>query len=119
MDNFKGNSKEKPSNYREEYHKRMMHACFMYLMTNGTLHNERKTFNALKSILELMTTGENLSDVEYENCIVYFYDDYSKGCESPIPELYVRQILVPAIKKYGQLDLVLGATLLYIARNNV
>jgi hypothetical protein len=99
--------------------KNLMHACFMYLLSDGSLSSEKKTFNALRSILEAMVIHDNLSEDDYEECIVYFYEDYSKGCNSPIPETYVRETLVPAIKNYGHPDLLLGASILFIAKSNI
>lgn len=98
--------------------KRIMHNCFMYMMQNGFLKNQSTLMNCLKSIITVLGSKYNLTESERNECLVYFLEDYSKGCSSPIPESYMRGTLIPAINQMGRTDIPLGVSIVMIAENN-
>lgn len=95
--------------------KRIMHACFMYMMANEMLSSDNTLFRALKSIIYILENTHHLSQLEQDNCLIYFFNDYSLGCSSPMPEPYVRSTIIPAIRNYDIIDISLGELILAIA----
>lgn len=99
--------------------KKLMHACFMYMMANRILSSEQTMLTALKSITYILGNTHHLTQVEQDNCLIYFFNDYSQGCSSPISESYMRNTLIPAIKTHGIVDIPLAGTIIGIALENI
>ena len=92
--------------------------CFMYMMAKGMLNNQNDTIKGLASFIYILTANEGCSRKEMEDCVVYFFEEYSKGLNNPLPEFYVRSTIAPAVLKINNFDVPLGASIYAIAIKN-
>lgn len=98
--------------------KGLTYNCFMYMMAQGLLNNQNDTIRGLASFIYTLTVSENCSRQEREDCVVYFFEEYSRGLNSPIPESYVRSTIAPAVLSVQNFDVPLGASIYMIATKN-
>ena len=103
----------------ETQQKRIMLSIFGAMMFGGHFRNESRMLRELKAIHYLLRVQEHLSDQESDNCLFYFYKEYSKGCRQPISDSYIRKILITIVKNFESMDLIAGASLLLAAKMNV
>ena len=96
-----------------------MHAVFMYMMTKGMLRNQSQMASALKSVVTILETQGEITSVEKDDCLLYFFQDYSKGCSSPLSDSYIRNSMIPVVYQHGRLDLALGSSIILVAKNNI
>lgn len=103
----------------ETQQKRIMLSIFGAMMFGGHFRNETQMLRELKAIHYLLKTQEHLSDQESDNCLFYFYKEYSKGCRQPLSDSYIRNMLIPNVKNFESMDLIAGASLLLAAKMNM
>ena len=92
--------------------------CFMYMMAKGVLNNQTDTIKGLASFIYTLTANEGCSRKEMEDCVVYFFEEYSQGLNNPLPESYVRSTIAPAVLTIRNYDVSLGASIYAIAVKN-
>ena len=98
--------------------KGLTHNCFMYMMAQGMLKNQNDTIKGLASFIYLFTAAESLTFQEMKDCVVYFFEDYSKGIGHPLPESYVKETIAPAVLTIRNFDVPLGGSIYEIATRN-
>ena len=103
----------------ERKQKKLMGAVFMYMMSKGMFRDQLKMSTALKSVIHVLETSGDISSSEKDNCLLYFFQEYSQGCASPIPDSYIKSSMIPIVYQYGQIDLPLGLSIVTIAKNNI
>lgn len=96
--------------------KRLMHSIFMTMMTGGQLSNQQMMAKILKGVYVLLGSQEGLSTDECDNCLLYFFQDYSKGCSRPLPDSYIKTNMIPIVKNFGSADIAWGASLITAAK---
>ena len=96
--------------------KRLMHGIFMTMMTGGQLSNQQTMATILKGVYDLLGSQEGLSPNECENCLLYFFQDYSKGWSSPLSDSFIRTNMIPIVKNFGSSDIAWGAALITAAK---
>lgn len=92
--------------------KRIMYDVFGCMMMGGHLFNERKMTTILKAIHHILHTQEKLSIPECDDCLLYFFQEYAKGCSEPISESYIRANMIPTVKNCPYMDVLTGASIL-------
>lgn len=98
--------------------KGLTYNCFMYMMAKGMLKNQNDTIKGLASFIYILTANEGCSRKEMEDCVVYFFEEYSKGLNNPLPESYVRSTIAPAVLTIRNFDVPLGGSIYAIATKN-
>ncbi len=98
--------------------KGLTYNCFMYMMAKGMLNNQDDTIKGLASFIYIFTASEHLTFKEMEDCVVYFFEEYSKGLRCPLPESYVRSTIAPAVLTVRNFDVPLGGSIYDIAMKN-
>ena len=98
--------------------KGLTYNCFMYMMAKGMLNNQNDTIKGLASFIYILKVNEGCSRKEMEDCVVYFFEEYSRGLSSPLLESYVRSTIVPAVLTVRNFDVPLGGSIYAIAAKN-
>ena len=98
--------------------KGLTYNCFMYMMAKGMLNNQNDTIKGLASFIYILTANEGCSRKEMEDCVVYFFEEYSKGLNNSLPESYVRSTIAPAVLTIRNFDVPLGGSIYAIATKN-
>lgn len=93
----------------------LMHKLFELMMASGHLNNQDQMAKELKAIHSLLSTRYSLSISECDNCLLYFFRDYSLGCSSPLSDSFIRTNMIPTIKNYPAMDIDAGKELLLSA----
>jgi hypothetical protein len=99
----------------ESRQKKFMLGVFEYMRSSGIFNNQMKMASGLRSTMYILQVKENLTKKELDNCLVYFFKDYSLGCSAPLSESEIRNNLIPNVYKYGKLDFALGGTICQMA----
>lgn len=99
--------------------KRFMHAVFMYMMTKGMLSNQMQMVTALKSVVSILETQGEITSREKDECLLYFFQEYSQGCSSPLSDSYIKSSMIPVVYQHGKIDLALGSSIVIVAKNNI
>ena len=92
--------------------KKVMYGVFMFMMNNGYFVNQKMMATALKSVIHILGNAHGLSKTEQDNCLVYFFEEYAKGCSQPMPESYIRSSLIPIVHNWGTIDITVGTDIL-------
>lgn len=95
-----------------------MERAFMYLMHNGSFSSEQKLMSSLRSLVYCMANKYDLTNDDQGFCLFVFWKEYNKGCATPMPDLYIKNTLIPAIFSFGKLDVALGASILMMVERN-
>lgn len=93
----------------------LMHKLFELMMASGHLNNQDQMAKELKAIYSLLATRYSLSISECDNCLLYFFRDYSLGCSSPLSDSFIRTNMIPTVKNYPAMDIDAGKELLLSA----
>ena len=96
----------------------LMYKIFGGMMMGGHFQNQQKMVSILKAIHHLLETQEHLSSQECDNCLLYFFREYAKGCSQPISDSYIRTNMIPIVKNYPSMDIAWGASILMAAKIN-
>lgn len=97
----------------------LMQNIFGMMLVNGDLNNQHRMTSLLKAIYTLLGTQENLTSQEQDNCLLYFFREYAQGCNHPIDDLYIRANMIPIVKRYPNMDLARGLSLLLAAKSHI
>jgi hypothetical protein len=100
----------------QQQQKTLMYDIFGGMMMGGYFHNQHKMVSVLKAIYHLLGTQEKLTPQECDNCLLYFFQEYAKGCNQPISDSYIRSNMIPIVKEYQNMDLALGVSILMAAK---
>lgn len=100
-----------------EQQKKLMMNIFGSMMMGGHFKNQHQMTSELKAIYYLLMEREGLSPQECDDCLLYFFREYSKGCTPAISDTDIKEILVPTIKNYGRMDIISGASLIIAAKD--
>ena len=84
--------------------KRLMLNIFGSMMMGGHFRNPYKMTGILKGIYLLLSKSANLTTQECDNCLLYFFQEYAKGCSNPISDYDIRTIMIPSVKNYTEPD---------------
>ena len=98
--------------------KRLMNNVFGSMMMGGHFSDQRNMISILKAIHHLLGTQENLSTIECDNCLLYFFQEYAKGCSQPITDSYISTNMIPTVKSFPAMNLLLGSSILLTAKFN-
>lgn len=91
----------------------------MYMMVNGMFKNQIQMMTALKSVVFVPETMSDISTSEKDSCLLYFFQEYSQGCSSPLSESYIRSSMIPMVYQHGKVDLASGSSIVIVAKNNI
>jgi hypothetical protein len=95
-----------------------MYNVFGGMMMGGHFQNQQKMASILKAIHYLLGTQEHLSPQECDNCLLYFFQEYAKGCSQPISDSYIKTTMIPVVKNYPNMDIECGMSILTAAKMN-
>lgn len=101
----------------KEQQRKLMLNIFYSMMMGGHFKNQHQMTSELKAIYYLLMEREGLSPQECDDCLLYFFREYSKGCTPAISDTDIKEILVPTIKNYGRMDIISGASLIITAKD--
>ena len=96
-----------------------MCSIFGAMMVGGHFSNQEKMAEELKAIHYLLKEQEHLSEHDCDKCLFYFFKEYVQGCDSPIPDSYIENNMIPIVKNFETMDLLAGLSLLYAAKMNL
>ena len=99
--------------------KKFMHAVFMYMMTKGMFNNQRQMVTALKSVVTILETEGEISSQEKDDCLLYFFQEYAQGCSTPLSDSHIKSSMIPIVYQHGKIDIPLGASIIFVAKNNI
>jgi hypothetical protein len=100
----------------QQEQKRLMNNVFGGMMMGGHFRDQRKMIGILKAIHYLLETQENLSVQECDNCLLYFFQEYAKGCREPISDAYIKSNMIPLVKNFPSMNLQWGLSILISAK---
>lgn len=89
--------------------KLLIHYCFRVMMTNGMLNSQNSLFGGLNSVAFFLKNAFDLSDKEIHQALVYFFDEYNKGCTTPMTSAHINQNVIPAVLAHKEIDITLAA----------
>ena len=98
---------------------KFMHAVFWHMMTNGMLRNQLQMASALKSVVSILEIQREITSTEKDDCLLFFFQEYSKGCSSPLSDSYIKNSMIPIVYQHGRIDMALGSSIILIAKNNI
>lgn len=102
-----------------EQQKRLMFNIFGGMMTGGHFTNQQQMVRELKAVHYLLGSQEKLTPTECDNCLLYFFREYAKGCSQPLSDDYIRRNLIPTVKNFRSMDLMWGASLILAAKQSL
>ena len=102
----------------QQQQKHLMYNVFGGMMMGGHFQNQQKMASILKAIHFLLGTQEHLSPQECDNCLLYFFQEYAKGCSQPISDSYIKTNMIPVVKNYPNMDIAWGMSILTAAKMN-
>jgi hypothetical protein len=100
----------------QQEQKRLMTNVFGAMMVGGHYKDQRKMTSILKAIHHLLGTQEHLSAQECDDCLLYFFQEYAKGCSESITDSYIKANMIPIVKAYPSMDMTWGLSLLMSAK---
>lgn len=83
---------------------------FLTMLREGTLRNQNKMVAQLKGVYMVLNSHKNLSERECDDFLFSFFKEYEKGCNSQIPESYIRNYMIPVVKNCTTMDIAWGAS---------
>ena len=92
-----------------------MFNVFGGMMVGGHFQNQEKMASILKAIHYLLGTQENLTVQECDNCLLYFFQEYAKGCSQPLSDSFIKTNIIPIVKNFPYMDLAWGKSILMAA----
>lgn len=99
--------------------KKFMRAVFMYMMTKGMFNNQTQMVTALKSVVTILETQGEISSREKDDCLLYFFQEYAQGCPTPLTDSYIKSSMIPIVYQHGKIDIPLGSSIIFVAKNNI
>lgn len=96
--------------------KKLMYNIFGAMMTGGHFDNQQQMAKELKAIHYLLKEQEGLSEQECDNCLLYFFQEYGKGCSQPLTDSLIKENMIPIIKNFGSMDVAWGLSLITAAK---
>lgn len=96
---------------------KLMYNIFGIMMTQGHFDDEQQMIKELKAVHYLLGQQEHLTPADRDNCLLYFFREYGKGCTQPLSDTYIRQNLIPAVKHNRDMDLSWGLSLIIAAKS--
>ena len=87
-------------------------------MHNGSFSSQQKLMNSLHSLVFCMANKYNLTKDDQGFCLYVFWNEYNKGCETPMSDSHIRRTLIPAIFSMGKIDIPLGTSILMMVERN-
>lgn len=94
----------------------IMRKIFEMMMATGHFNNQDQMAKELKAIHFLLGTRFGLSADECDNCLLFFFREYSLGCATPLTDSVIRANMIPTVKNYHAMDLEAGKELLLSAQ---
>ena len=99
--------------------KKFMRAVFMYMMTKGMFNNQTQMVTALKSVVTILETQGEISSREKDDCLLYFFQEYAQGCPTSLSDSYIKSSMIPIVYQHGKIDMLLGSSIILVAKNNI
>jgi hypothetical protein len=96
---------------------RLMINVFGGMMMGGHLKDQRSMTSILKAIHHLLGTQEHLTAQECDDCLLYFFREYAKGCSESISDSYIKANMIPIVKTYPSMDMMWGLSILSSAKS--
>ena len=78
----------------------LMYNLFGIMLTKGIMQDQHNMTSKLKSICKALTTLHNLTDQECDECLLYFFREYAKGCRGQISDSIIQTQFIPTVKNY-------------------
>lgn len=96
----------------------LMFNVFGGMLGGGHFSDQGKMASILKAIHHLLKTQEGLSPQECDDCLLYFFREYGKGCSQPLSDSFIRANMIPVVLGYPTMDLMWGSSILLAAKSS-
>lgn len=101
----------------KQQQQRLMYNVFGSMMVRGYFKDQQKMVAVLKAIHYLLGSMEGLSVQECDDCLLYFFQEYAKGCRGQsITDSYIKMNMIPVVKDFPYVDMEWGMSILIAAK---
>ena len=98
---------------------KLMHNCFVLMMTQNMLNSNGLLFKVLKSITFCLENTCHLSKADVAYALQCFWKEYNMGCRPPMTQDQINNKIIPAVYSYPDVDISLGSKIIDIALDHI
>lgn len=99
----------------DEYYKKVMHTCLCQTAMFKKI-SEDELLSILKGVIVILTRQDGLNIEEQSRCLMFFWQDYNRGCSDRMSDSYIEETLIPAVLNYPKADLIWGITVVHTTK---
>lgn len=92
-----------------------MYGIFGIMVSKGIMRDQHDMTSKLKGICKCLQTDHGLTSQECDECLLYFFREYAKGCSVPITDVMIKNQLIPTVNNYPSVskdDILWGASMI-------
>ena len=78
----------------------LMYSLFGIMVSKGIMRDQQDMTSKLKGICKALTIAHGLTEKESEECLLYFFREYAKGCSVPITDTMIKSQFIPTVRNY-------------------
>jgi len=99
--------------------KNIVRECFTYMLVNDYCKEQTKMISTFKSIILVLKTQYNLSEIEMDNCVVYFCNEYNLGTSKPMSDFYIKATIIPLFREFEvyKEDFIEASSILFVIKS--